>query len=104
MIGKKESPATSGNVRDSNNLYPLRDDYRGEVTLKLSNRQKKVYTLLKSGKLSVADITVKLGFCDPRSYVKILRDKGIVVRDEWIKKDDVRYKRYWIEKTDNVNF
>ena len=102
MIGKKESPATSGNVRDSNNLYPLRDDHKD--TPKLSNRQKKVYTLLKSGKLSAADITVKLGFCDPRSYVKILRDKGIVVRDEWIKKDDVRYKRYWIEKTDNVNF
>ncbi len=101
MTNKKESPDGLAADRSSNNLYPLCDDHKD--TPKLSNRQKKVYTLLKSEKLSAADITIALGFCDPRSYIKTLRDKGIVVRDEWIKKDDVRYKRYWVE-TDNINF
>jgi hypothetical protein len=103
MMNKKESPERLETLRSSNNLYPLRDDYRGEVTLKLSNRQKKVYTLLMAGKHTVTEMTIKTGFSDPRGYVRELRNRGINVRDEWIKKDDVRYKRYWIE-TDNINF
>ncbi|MGI6048865.1 MAG: hypothetical protein ACOYEG_12820 [Petrimonas sp.] len=63
---------------------------------KLSKRQKKVYDLLCTGKHSAADITIQLGFCDPRSYIREIRDKGVVVLDEWVEKEDVRFKRYWV--------
>lgn len=65
--------------------------------IKLSKRQKKVYDLLLTGKHSVTDITIALGYGDPRSYVRDLREKGIVVNDKWIEKPDIRYKVYWIE-------
>ena len=64
---------------------------------KLSTRLQNVCNELKKGKRSVTELTIILGYSDPRSYVKRLRDKGIFVLDEWIKKDDIRYKRYWIE-------
>lgn len=66
--------------------------------VKLSKRQKKVYTLLLTGKHSVTDITIALGYGDPRSYIRDIREKGIVVNDDWVKKDEgVKFKRYWIE-------
>ena len=65
--------------------------------VKLSKRQKKVYDLLLTGKHSVTDITIALGYGDPRSYVRDIREKGITVNDEWIEKGEVRYKVYWIE-------
>lgn len=68
-----------------------------KVTAKLSKRQRKVAELLRSRKCSAADISVALHYSDPRSYIRELRDKGINVLDEWVSKDDVRYKRYWIE-------
>lgn len=80
------------------------EQIRGEVSLvmqnkdteNLSNRQKKVAKLLLNGKYSAADISIALHYSDPRSYIRELRDKGINVQDEWIKVDDVRFKRYWI--------
>lgn len=66
--------------------------------VKLSKRQKKVYDLLLTGKHSVTDITIALGYGDPRSYIRDIREKGIVVNDDWVKKDEgVKFKRYWIE-------
>ncbi|MFV0392072.1 MAG: hypothetical protein ACK5KP_09360 [Paludibacteraceae bacterium] len=65
---------------------------------KLSKRQKKVFDLLKSGKHSATEISIKLYYSDPRSYIKILREKGIEIHDEWIEKGDVRFKRYWINQ------
>lgn len=64
----------------------------------LSNRQKKVFDLLCTGKQSVADITIALGYSDPRSYVRDLKEKGVEIRDEWIDAGDgVRFKRFWID-------
>lgn len=79
---------------------------RGEISCvvhhkdkpKLSKRQRKVKELLSQRKCSAADISIQLGYSDPRSYVRELREKGIVVLDEWEEKADTRFKRYFIEK------
>lgn len=71
-------------------------DGQGKDTLKLSNRQRKVYELLHAKKHSTAGITIKTGYCDPRSYIRDLREKGVNIQDEWVQKNDVRYKQYWI--------
>lgn len=64
----------------------------------LSSRQKNVFNLLCTGKHSVTDITIALGYSDPRSYVRDLKEKGVEIRDEWIDAGDgVRFKRFWIE-------
>jgi DNA-binding CsgD family transcriptional regulator len=62
----------------------------------LSKRQKKVYDLLLTGKHSAADISIALGYSDPRSYIRELRNKNINVLDRWIESIDTRYKVYWI--------
>ena len=65
--------------------------------VRLTRRQINVYKLLKSGKHSAADISIKLGYSDPRSHIKRLIDKGIPVQSRWIEKHDVRFKIYSIE-------
>ncbi len=70
---------------------------QGKDTPKLTRRQKKVYDLLRTGKHSSADITIRLGYCDPRSHIAILRGKGVPVRDEWVQHKDTRFKKLWIE-------
>ncbi|MDI9605563.1 MAG: hypothetical protein QM305_09655 [Bacteroidota bacterium] len=70
--------------------------FQDKDTPKLSKRQRKVYELLRTGKHSAADISIKLGYCDPRSHISILREKGITVLDEWVQPNDTRFKRYWI--------
>lgn len=94
MNVKEESPAMPEQIRGEISLEILDKDIP-----KLSNRQKKVAELLLNGKYSAADISIALHYSDPRSYIRELRDKGINVQDEWIKVDDVRFKRYWIPKT-----
>lgn len=64
---------------------------------KLSHREQKVYDILKQGKKSVTEITIALGYSDPRGYVRSLRKKGVFIFDEWIKNKDTRFKVYWIE-------
>lgn len=64
---------------------------------RFSARQRNVENLLKQCKHSVTDITIKLGYSDPRSYIRTLRDKGVNVLDEWVQKEDIRYKLYWIK-------
>lgn len=91
MNVKEESPAMPEQIRGEISLEMLDKDIP-----KLSNRQKKVAKLLLNGKYSAADISIALHYSDPRSYIRELRDKGINVQDEWIKVDDVRFKRYWI--------
>ena len=71
--------------------------YQHHKDSKLSVRMQNVCNELMKGKRSVTQLTIILGYSDPRSYIKRLRDKGIVIFDEWIKKDDTRYKQYWIE-------
>jgi hypothetical protein len=70
--------------------------------IKLSKRQKKVYDLLLTGKHSVTDITIALGYGDPRSYIRDLREKGITIYDQWVKKGDARYKIYWVPQKTNL--
>ena len=64
----------------------------------LTFRQKKVVNLLLSRKCSAADISIALGYSDPRSYVKRLIDRGILVQSVWVDRPDTRYKVYWIEE------
>lgn len=61
-----------------------------------TDRQEIIECLLREGKQSVSDLTIKTGYCDPRSYIRALRKKGINVLDEWVVLRGVRYKRYWI--------
>lgn len=90
---KKESPDRGEPMQGNNSLEGIIKDKPI-----LSKRQKNVYELLRTGKHSVADITIKLGYADPRSYIRYLRDKGVLVKDEVVHKDDVAFKRYWIEE------
>ena len=101
MMGtKKESPERLETLRSKADVLNINFD--GKDTTKLSNRQKKIYDLLMAGKFSAADITIALGYCDPRSYIRELRNRGITVLDEWISKNGTHYKRYWIKKTDDA--
>jgi len=64
---------------------------------KMSRREMNVYRLLCDGKKSVTDITMILGYSDPRGYFRNLRNKQIPVCDEWVRGDDTRFKVYWVE-------
>lgn len=95
MNTKKEAPEGLNGSKRGQNISLSRCESKDRI--KLSKRQKKVYNLLLTGKYSVTDITIKLGYADPRSYVRTLRDKGITVYDQWIENKEVRYKVYWID-------
>ena len=95
MKPKEEAPGRSGEPMQGQNISLSKCESKDRI--KLSKRQKKVYDLLLTGKHSVTDITIALGYGDPRSYIRDIRDKGITVNDEWIEKGEVRYKVYWIE-------
>lgn len=63
----------------------------------LSKREKKVLELLISGKHSVTEITMKTGFSDPRHYVRMLRQKGIPVHDEWVHpSSETKFKTFYV--------
>jgi hypothetical protein len=101
MMGtKKESPERLETLQGKADVLNINFD--GKDTPKLSNRQKKIYDLLMAGKHTVTQMTFETGFADPRSYIRELRNRGINVLDEWIRKDDVHFKRYWIKKTDDA--
>lgn len=63
---------------------------------KMTQRRRKVYDLLCAGWQSVTEIAIKTGFCDPRGYIRDLRDMGVKVVDEWKEREGVRYKIYHI--------
>ena len=66
---------------------------------KLPKLQKKVYEMLKRGKCSAGDISAVYRISDPRGHIRDLREKGIIIQDEWCKgSNGVRFKRYWIGK------
>ena len=69
---------------------------RNKDKINISDRQRSVLNLLRQGRYSAADITIVLGLCDPRSYIRELRYKGFNILDEWVKSGDTRFKRYWI--------
>ncbi len=64
---------------------------------RLTRRERNVYEMLRSGKRSVTEMTISLGYSDIRSYVRTLREKGVEVKDQWIKRDRIRFKLYWVE-------
>jgi|LSQX01.3.fsa_nt_gb hypothetical protein len=97
MKEPKESPARQEPVQGEISFDEVQDKDINKIYNCLSSRQKKVFNLLCTGKHSVTDITIALGYGDPRSYVRDIREKGITVNDEWIEKGEVRYKVYWIE-------
>lgn len=70
---------------------------RSKDKINISDRQRNVLNLLRRGRYSATDITIALGYCDPRSYIKALRHKGFNILDEWIENEDTRFKRYWIK-------
>lgn len=94
---QKESPTRQEPVQGEISFDQEQDKDMNKIYQTLSKRQKKVFCLLCTGKQSVTDITIALGYGDPRSYVRDIREKGITVNDEWIEKGEVRYKVYWIE-------
>lgn len=97
MKPKEEAPGRSGEPMQGQNISLSKCESKDRI--KLSKRQKKVYDLLLTGKHSVTDITIALGYGDPRSYIRDIRDKDITVNDEWKENGDVRYKVYWIDLT-----
>src|SRR5690554_6019107 len=101
MNTKKEAPeGLNGSERGQN--ISLSKCEQGKDIKQLSKRQKKVFDLLCTGKHSVTDITVKTGYSDPRSYIRDLREKGITIYDQWVKKGDARYKIYWAPQKTNI--
>lgn len=94
MNAKKEAPEGLNGSKRGQNISLSKCESKDRI--KLSKRQKKVYDLLLTGKHSVTDITIALGYGDPRSYIRDIREKGITVNDEWVEKQDVRYKLYYI--------
>lgn len=62
----------------------------------LSRGERRVYNVLaEGGEYSAADIATRLHLCDPYSYLRRLRNKGIVlVTDTRISKYGTRYKVY----------
>lgn len=95
---KKESSTQLGPVQSEISFIDeMEDKDINKLYNSLSKRQKKVFDLLCTGKQSVTDITIKLGYCDPRSYIRYLREKNILVKDETVQKADSTHKLYWIE-------
>jgi len=101
MKPKEEAPGRSGEPMQGQN-FSLSVCEQGKDIKQLSKRQKKVFDLLCTGKHSVTDITIALGYGDPRSYIRDIREKGIVVNDRWKENGDVRYKVYWIDRVTPV--
>lgn len=68
----------------------------GAAVLELTTRESRVLSLLMAGEVSVAEISARLGYCDPRGYIRSLRRKGVQIVDRWVTDGEVRYKRYCI--------
>jgi len=95
---QKENPTRQEPVQGEISFDQEQDKDMNKIYQTLSKRQKNVFDLLCTGKQSVADITIALGYGDPRSYIRDLREKSITVNDEWIDAGDgVRFKRFWID-------
>lgn len=76
---------------------PNKFSHQQRKNTKLSRREQIVYNELLKGKKSVTELTIALGYSDIRSYIRCLRNKGVVVLDEWVENYDTRHKRYFIK-------
>ena len=68
--------------------------------ISLAFHQRLVFNLLSDGvPRTVADISADLRLSDPRSVIRDLRHKGVVVSDFWVKSEyGSRFKRYFIKR------
>ena len=68
--------------------------------ISLAFHQRRVFNLLSDGvPRTVADISADLRLSDPRSVIRDLRHKGVVVSDFWVKSEyGSRFKRYFIKR------
>lgn len=67
---------------------------------KSANKQTRAILLLSDGyKHTAMELSFRCNIGDPRSVIRDIRKRGIVVRDEWVNDDGSRFKRYWIENT-----
>lgn len=63
----------------------------------LTTHEASIFAVLaEGGKYSVADMTIRTHFCDPRSTIAAIRRKGIQIKDEWKKSRNGRYKVYFL--------
>ena len=70
------------------------------VLNKATQKQVRAIMLLSDGgKHTVMEISFRCHIGDPRSTIRVIRERGIEVKDEWVEGDGSRYKRYWIEKS-----
>lgn len=71
----------------------------GTQTAQLSRGETRLYNLLSNGgRYSSADIAAHLHLCDPYSYLRRLRSKGVVICDEQRKSEyGTRYKVYFLK-------
>lgn len=88
------------NTKDTN-VYTtdtnVSNEYNSKEPTALTKRRAKIKALLEECPRSVTELTIITGFCDPRSYIRYLRDSGVTVTDEWKKSaDGARYKVYYI--------
>ena len=74
-------------------------EYKGSVFL-LPFHQRRVLNLLSDGvPRSAADISIELHMSDPRSTIRELRAKGVLIADVWCNScHGGRFKRYFIRK------
>ena len=70
--------------------------------ISLAFHQRRVFNLLSDGiPRTIAVISADLRLSDPRSVIRDLRHKGVVVSDFWGKSEHgSRYKRYFIEPSE----
>lgn len=90
MKQNKSRPAVANHQQGDISLIRQYKD-----TQKLSFREQRLYDLLRTGAYCVAEISQKLGYCDPRGLIRNIRNKGYSVGDYWVNKRDVRFKRYF---------
>lgn len=63
----------------------------------MTARRARIRSLLEQQPRSVTELTMLTGFCDPRSYIRYLRNHGVNVMDEWrTSSGGARYKVYFI--------
>lgn len=64
----------------------------------LTRRRSQILDLLRERPRSITQLTKLTGFCDPRSYIRYLRDMGYPIIDYWQSgKDKTRYKVYFCQ-------
>lgn len=96
----EQAPGTRSEHAGANNGTDKYTQSGNDMQISFGHHQRRVYNfLLQGGRHSVADISAVLRLSDPRSHIRDLRAKGVIISDEWVKaKHGSRYKLYYIRK------